>query len=131
MKRLKCPRQQQQRAAALWELWQQPPQGIYPLRQALRRYGRGLVEEHLALCAAANKADEQTRAQFARACDGCWNLSQLNINGKKLMELGCPPGKSVGELLEQLLEECLQDRLKNTPEQLEQAAKEWLKRRQG
>jgi len=47
------------------------------------------------------------------------------------MELGCPPGKSVGELLDQLLEECLQDRLKNTPEQLEQAAKEWLKRRQG
>lgn len=29
MKRLKCPRQQQQRAEALWKLWQQPPQGIY------------------------------------------------------------------------------------------------------
>lgn len=131
MKRLKCPRQQQQRAAALWELWQQPPQGIYPLRQALFRYGRGLVEDHLALCAAASKADGQTKEQFARACDGCWNLSQLNINGKKLMDLGCPPGKAVGELLEQLLEKCLQDRLENTSEQLEQAAEGWLKRRQG
>ena len=131
MKRLKCPRQQQQRAEVLWKLWQQPPQRIYPLRQALRRYGRGSVQDHLALCAAANEIDGQTKEQFARACDGCWSLSQLNINGKKLMDLGCPPGKEVGELLEQLLEECLQDRLENTPGQLEQAAKEWLKRRQG
>lgn len=129
MKRLKCPKQQQQRAAALWELWQQPPQEVYSMRQALRRYGREWMEDHLALRAAANKADEQTREQFARACDGCWNLSQLNIGGKQLLALGCASGKSVGELLERLLEECLNDRLANTPEQLEQAAAEWLKRR--
>ena len=89
------------------------------------------MQDHLALCAAANEVDGQIKEQFARACDGCWSLSQLNINGKKLMDLGCPPGKAVGELLEQLLEECLRDRLENTPGQLEQAAKEWLKRRQG
>lgn len=98
MKRLKCPRQQQ-RAEALWKLWQQPPQGIYPLRQALRRYGRGLVQDHLALCAAANEIDGQTKEQFARACDGCWSLSQLNINGKKLMDLGLSAGKSGGRVV--------------------------------
>ena len=51
-------------------------------------------------------------------------LSQLNINGKKLMDSRAVRREKRWESCFEQLEECLRDRLENTLRQLEQAAKE-------
>ena len=39
----------------------------------------------------------------------------LSIGGQQLIELGCPKGKAMGELLGQLLSLCIEGKLENTP----------------
>ena len=43
----------------------------------------------------------------------CVSLKQLAVNGKDLIELGVQPGKQIGEILEVLLEEVLEEPSKN------------------
>lgn len=48
----------------------------------------------------------------------CVSLKQLKVNGKDLMELGIQPGKQIGELLEKLLLDVLENPAVNEREQL-------------
>lgn len=48
----------------------------------------------------------------------CISLKMLAINGKDLMELGYQPGKNIGIMLEQLLDQVLEKPSLNTKEQL-------------
>ncbi len=57
----------------------------------------------------------------------CVSLRQLAVNGKDLIESGATPGKEIGEILEKLLEEVLENPEKNTKEYLIQKAREFLK----
>ena len=48
----------------------------------------------------------------------CLQIKDLAINGKDLIELGMKPGKELGEILQYLLEQVLEEPEWNTREQL-------------
>lgn len=50
--------------------------------------------------------------------DACVSLKQLQVNGRDLMEAGCPAGKALGLILERLLEEVMEETLPNQREAL-------------
>ena len=59
-----------------------------------------------------------------RAEDACLTLRTLAIDGDDLMALGIPKGKKIGEMLNALLDEVIEERLPNEKNALLQAAKE-------
>ena len=58
---------------------------------------------------------------------GLLELRQLSIGGQQLIELGCPKGKAVGELLGQLLSLCIEGKLENTSCALQLEARRRIK----
>ena len=82
------------------------------------------------------RAEDEKRANdlcgaLAVAQQGCWKRSELQIDGKQLLELGCPRGKELGNLLEELFELCLKDCLENRPQALRQKASQLLEQKKG
>jgi tRNA nucleotidyltransferase (CCA-adding enzyme) len=65
---------------------------------------------------------EQIRQENA-----CLHIKDLAINGKDLMALGFPAGPRLGNCLQYLLEQVLDEQLPNEPEALAQAAGDFLK----
>ena len=57
----------------------------------------------------------------------CVSLKQLNVTGSDLIALGVPQGKSIGEILKQLLEIVIENPEYNTREYLEKQVQENLK----
>lgn len=53
----------------------------------------------------------------------CFSLSQLSVNGNDLLEIGIQKGKSLGDLLDRLLEEVVEEKLSNSKEELLARAK--------
>lgn len=56
----------------------------------------------------------------------CLSLNQLAINGRDLQELGCPDGKQMGNLLQELLELVILEQIPNERERLLRIAKRRL-----
>ncbi len=50
--------------------------------------------------------------------EACFKISDLAINGKSLAGIGIPPSPETGRILEALLEEVMEDKIKNTEEAL-------------
>ena len=96
---------------------EQEPPGLQEYVQRIDRYTYGLG---WLLC-------EIDPAEWQRAKQGCWELRQLSIGGQQLIELGCPKGKAVGELLGQLLSLCIEEKLENTPCALQLEARRRIK----
>jgi len=71
---------------------------------------------------------EKTEALYLEVTErgDCVSLKQLALNGKDLISLGAAPGKELGALLEQLLEEVLDTPEKNTKEFLSGRVKKFL-----
>jgi len=102
------------------------------IRKALLRVGK----EYMGLLFEVNRADTSAknpkytddkyeRLEAARrlyeeimAKGECVSLKELKINGKDLIEAGFTPGKELGELLNRLLNEVLEDPNKNDRETL-------------
>ena len=132
LRRLRCSNADCRRAHALAEVAKQSPDTVLGLRTALRDFGIDAVQDWLSLI----RAEDETRANdlcgaLAVAQQGCWKRSELQIDGKQLLALGCPRGKELGNLLEELFELCLQDRLENRPQALRQKASQLLEQRKG
>lgn len=53
----------------------------------------------------------------------CFTLKELAINGNDLIEIGIPNGRKIGEILNWLLEQVMEEQLENTKEILINAAK--------
>lgn len=53
-------------------------------------------------------------------------LKDLAIDGARLLEMGVPQGKQIGEVLKQLLDRVLEDHTLNTPEWLEEEVKKYM-----
>lgn len=63
--------------------------------------------------------DEVERIYQKIIADGdCLGLKNLAVNGKDLIEAGMKPGKEMGEVLERMLQEVLEDPKRNTKEYL-------------
>lgn len=93
--------------------------GPQQARTILRYQGyRGVeaAEKSLALC------EELLRA------GACYQIAGLQITGDDLLKLGCPKGKAVGKLLENLLEQVMDGLLPNRREELCDAARETLEK---
>ncbi|MBQ7788964.1 MAG: CCA tRNA nucleotidyltransferase [Clostridia bacterium] len=54
----------------------------------------------------------------------CFSLASLKINGKDLISIGITEGKKIGYILNALLDEVIEDKLKNEREELLKRAKE-------
>ena len=132
LRRLRCSNLDCRRAHALAEVAKQSPDTVLGLRTALRDFGIDAVQDWISLI----RAEDETRANdlcgaLAVAQQGCWKRSELQIDGKQLLALGCPRGKELGCLLEELFELCLQDRLENRPQALRQKASQLLEQKKG
>ena len=63
-----------------------------------------------------------------RTEDACLSLRTLAVGGDDLMALGIPKGKAVGQMLQTLLDEVIEERLPNEKEALIAFAKERIKK---
>lgn len=112
------------------------------LRKALNRMGPDLFEDYIRLRQAdmqgqsdyelEKKQDNLTalihqQHEIMEAGD-CLSTKELNINGKRLIELGIRPGPAMGEVLNGLLQQVLEQPELNTCEQLEVLAMELYQR---
>lgn len=50
----------------------------------------------------------------------CINLKELNLKGNELIKLGIPKGKLIGEILENLLQQVIEEKVKNEKRDLEE-----------
>ncbi|MEA4890439.1 MAG: HD domain-containing protein [Clostridiaceae bacterium] len=70
-----------------------------------------------------NHLQEITRlADQILADEQCFTLRQLAVNGKDLLRIGCPKGRSVGNALQYLLDEVIDGHLPNEHQALLEAA---------
>ena len=61
--------------------------------------------------------------------ESCFQLKNLDINGKDIMNLGVPEGKIIGVVLEYLLNLVINEEVENKKEDLLEKVKEFLERR--
>lgn len=69
-------------------------------------------------------ADAEKTAKDLAAQKPCLSLSELQINGRTLMDIGIPQGRKLGAVLAQLLDEVIDGVTKNTQEALTTRARE-------
>lgn len=69
-------------------------------------------------------ADAEEIAKNLAAQKPCLSLSELQINGRTLMDVGIPQGRKLGAVLAQLLDEVIDGVTKNTQEALTTRARE-------
>lgn len=69
-------------------------------------------------------ADAEETAKNLAAQKPCLSLSELQINGRTLMDIGIPQGRQLGAVLAQLLDEVIDGVTKNTQEALSTRARE-------
>ena len=69
-------------------------------------------------------ADAEETAKNWAAQKPCLSLSELQINGRTLMDIGIPQGRKLGAVLAQLLDEVIDGVTKNTQEALTTRARE-------
>lgn len=69
-------------------------------------------------------ADAEETAKNLAAQKPCLSLSELQINGRTLMDIGIPQGRKLGAVLAQMLDEVIDGVTKNTQEALTTRARE-------
>lgn len=94
------------------------------LKRHLRDYGAICVYKLLYMKDACPTTTEIQQVRYMkslrvlntiRSNNECYSLRQLNINGRDLIRQGMKPGKAIGELLNQLLDEVICGTLDNDP----------------
>ena len=112
------------------------------LRKALNRMGPDLFEDYSKLrwadmmgqsdySLSQKKEAYQRLLQMQKTIvenEECLSIKELRMDGKKLMQLGIKPGPIMGEILNTLLEQVLENPELNTEDTLEQMVIEYLKR---
>ncbi len=101
------------------------------VRRALNKHGRERLKMLLQLKRADNKGqnikDFDRTEEYNRleelidetlAKERCFSLKQLAVNGKDLMDIGIPPSKQTGEILNKLLEMVINGEAENDREDL-------------
>jgi len=138
--RLKAPTDLREQVVALVELHMtrlEPDRKL--LRRRLSRYGKDTVEQMLCLQEAdmgsKGTGHEEELAVFpeirqllADICqeNACLTVKDLAVNGQDLIALGYKPGKALGQCLQGLLEQVVDETLPNEREALLEAARSGL-----
>lgn len=96
---------------------------LFSLRRAdAAAHAPGFREELLAMAAAEEALFVQVQQE-----NSCLSLGQLAIKGKDLLAMGYAPGPQLGQTLQRLLEQVLEEETKNDREALLAAARVMLK----
>lgn len=90
------------------------------------RLGTGTQERTL-VEAETQEAESMLEAQLA--ADACFSLKQLAVSGRDLLALGMPQGRTLGEVLETLLQQVISGNLTNTKAELCQYAQKMLEKK--
>lgn len=109
----------------------QPPQNAPQARRLLCALGAQRAKRLCALWQTEGRegADEAlAQVEAALARQDCVSLAQLNMDGRRLMALGCPKGKAVGDTLKALLSAVMDGALENEENALAKAAAEIFNR---
>ena len=133
-RRLKLSNKERERVVALvghHMFWYSPEWSDATVRRFIRRVGPELLPDLFALRAGdvvgrgfgedpdSELGELRRRVDKVVAEDQALSIGDLAIGGKDVMDaLGLPPGRAVGDLLRQLLEEVLEDPELNTRERL-------------
>lgn len=137
--RLKAPTALREQVVRLTELHMTKPEPDRKLlRRWLSRYGEDTMTQLLALQEAdmgskgtGNPEEREIFPQIRaileeiQAENACLRIKDLAIDGRDLMELGFVPGKALGQCLQRLLEQVLDEQLPNEPQALLLAAKDF------
>lgn len=117
---------------------------IEPNRRAMRRAINKIGEEYMADLFVLKEADMLAQSLYKREekqkllselkriyqevieAKECVSLKTLAINGKDLIEVGIKPGKNLGDILDCMLQDVLDDPSHNTPEYLMDHMEEFL-----
>jgi len=100
------------------------PQNRYKIKKILRHMPQDLFENLLKLKSIIDPSQAQMfetiRQEAEDICKNgeCFTLQNLAINGSDLAELGILPGKQMGDILESLLDNVMQEPSLNTKEKL-------------
>lgn len=126
-RKLRFSAAQIRRAESIFGCWRQlldrKENLVFSLRKAMYRWGEAETEDTLTLLLQAQpQIPWQQELMLAR--QGVWKLSQLAVDGQLLMQAGCPKGPMVGQVLNRLLELCIEERLDNRRDLLLQRASE-------
>ncbi len=127
LRRLRFGRDTTERVAALVAIHDQP---LSAEPRSLKRLMRRFSDEDILRLLEVQRCDRLSHAEGynsppevlkeipeairkIREADECLSLKDLCVNGNDLMALGIPAGRRIGELLNALLEEVLEERLPN------------------
>ncbi len=116
---------------------------ISPDTRTVKRLMRKLSDEDILRLLEIKRCDRMAHAEFfrtlppeveavphiitaIRAADTCLSLKTLAVKGDDLIALGVPAGKRIGEILNALLEDVLDERLPNEKEPLLRAAEKLI-----
>lgn len=141
MQRLRFDKESIERVKLLVELHDLP---LSAEPRAVKRLMRRMSDDDIDRLMEVKRCDRLAHAEFFRELlpevaeiprvvkrlreeDACLHLKDLCINGDDLMRMGVPRGKRIGEILNALLEEVLDERLPNESNALTQAAKAMMK----
>ncbi|MBQ7336187.1 MAG: HD domain-containing protein [Clostridia bacterium] len=112
-------------------------------KRAVKRLMRRMADEDILRLMEVKKCDRLAHAEFfrtlppeleqipavvhqIRADDECLSLKTLQIKGGDLMAIGIPAGKRMGEILQVLLEDVMDEKLPNEKSALLQAAQQMM-----
>ena len=108
LRRLSFNRRIEDESAALSRLLNSTPPGSETeIKKLMSAKGERITRLYLAALG------REAEAERILSSGACWNLRQLAVNGKDLIEAGIPSGKAVGETLNRLLMQVIEGSLSN------------------
>ena len=127
--RLKCANRDIERGRAIREWRGRYPDGkrFSDVRRWLSETGPAAEDLLALLPASAPRSSLPSVVEAIRAAGDPLSLKDLAVRGEDLIAAGVRPGPDVGEMLQRLLADVLEDPGRNTRDHLLARVREWLK----
>jgi tRNA nucleotidyltransferase (CCA-adding enzyme) len=127
--RLKCANRDIERGRAMreWRDCYPDPKRVTDVRRWLSQTGPAADDLLTQLAATAPRTALPRVVEAIRAARDPLTLKDLSVHGEDLITAGVRPGPDVGEMLQRLLADVLEDPRRNTRDHLLARVREWLK----
>jgi tRNA nucleotidyltransferase (CCA-adding enzyme) len=127
--RLKCANRDIERGRAMreWRDRYPDPKRVADVRRWLSQTGPAADDLLAQLAATTPRSALPTMVEAIRAARDPLTLKDLAVHGEDLITAGVRPGPNVGEMLQRLLTDVLEDPRRNTRDHLLARVREWLK----
>ena len=127
--RLKCANRDVERGRAIrdWRDCYPDPAHVAAVRRWLSQAGPAANDLLVLLAATTPRSSLPKVVEAIRAARDPLTLKDLAVHGEELITAGVRPGPDVGEMLQRLLSEVLEDPARNSKDHLLARVREWLK----